>query len=113
LDQTLFRYFYVVDPLTEAEGLKGAYRRYFGLRTKADNSLEKMNRMMDMIRPVFRGETRTVEKVQAMIENLNSNHEPVFKQILNEWLLTWAFDANVQVKESVLQNCRWAQVWQL
>jgi hypothetical protein len=30
LDQTFFRYFYAVDPLTEAEGLKGAYQRYIG-----------------------------------------------------------------------------------
>jgi Zn-dependent protease with chaperone function len=101
LDQTLFRHFYSIAPLAEAEGLKDAYQRYFELRTNADDSLEKMNRMMDVVGPVFHGETMTVEEIQTMIENLKSNHEPAFKQLLNEWLFTGAFDADVKVKESV------------
>jgi Zn-dependent protease with chaperone function len=98
LDQTVFRYFYAVSPLSEAEDLKAAYQRYFSLRSKSDESLEMMNRMMEVLGPVFHGETMSIETIQAMVKKLKDVHEPAFKRLLNDWLAIGAFNADVSVK---------------
>lgn len=103
LDQTVFRYFYAVAPLPEAEALKAAYQRYFSQRNKADKSLETMSRMMDVLGSVFSGETMSVETIRALIKKLKDDHEPGFKGLLNDWLATGAFDADVAVKAAAEQ----------
>jgi Zn-dependent protease with chaperone function len=101
LDQALFRYCYARAPLAEAEGLKQAYQAYFSLRAKADETLERMNRLMDLVAPVFNGETMTVETIRPMIGSLKNNHEPELKQLLADWLQVGAFDADGDARQAV------------
>jgi Zn-dependent protease with chaperone function len=101
LDQLVFRYFYAIAPLPEAEQLKEAYITYYAKREKVNALLVDLNRLMDRLGPVFRGETLTIEGIQEMISDVKENHEPAFKKALNEWLSAGAFDADANLKAVV------------
>jgi hypothetical protein len=101
LDQNLYRYFYAIAPLADAEGLKGTYQNYFDRRKESDDFLEKVNSMMALVGPVFRGEAMELEAINAMIAELKENHEIVFKTELKKWLTAGAFDTDATVKAAV------------
>jgi hypothetical protein len=101
LDQTVFRYFYAVAQLPEAEALKSAYLHYFNQRQKADAFAEAVNNMMDGLGPIFRGENMSLETAQAIIASLKETHEPSFKQALQDWLAAGVFDTDVTIKSAV------------
>lgn len=100
-DRTLFRFFYGILPLADAEALKSAYQRYFQLREKAAASLDQMNSLMGVLGPVFRSETLMLEEIQPMIAQLKGEHEPGFKTLLSEWMNDGAFDADPELKTLV------------
>lgn len=98
LDQTVFRHFYAIAPLAEAEGLKLLYQHYFALRNKADESLGGFSALLELLGPVFRGESMTIRTIQEMIATLKKEHEPPFKQSLQAWLTAGAFDHDLALK---------------
>jgi hypothetical protein len=101
LDQAVFRYFYAILPLAEAEALKAAYRHYFEQRSNADAFVQTANNMMEGLGPVFRGESMSIETAQSIVAKLKETHEPPFKHQLRLWLTVGAFDGDASVKSAV------------
>lgn len=98
-DRKLFRYFYAVAPLPEAEGLKQQYITYFKTRADFEAFVDCVNRMMEPMGPVYRGETLGIETIQYTIDKLKGEHEPVFKAALQQWLP--CFDSKDKLMASV------------
>jgi Zn-dependent protease with chaperone function len=101
LDRLLFRYFYGIAPLPEAEALKEDVNRYHKKRLEAGAYLEKVNKMMNSLGPLYRGSTLTLETITSLVQNLKKTHEPLFKDELQHWLLFGIFDAEPKLKEQV------------
>jgi len=74
--------------------LKNDYNNYFDLRKKADGFLAQMNDMLEVLAPVFSGQTLQIEDIKTMISRLKRDHEPVFKQKLQYWMSLDAFKNN-------------------
>jgi Zn-dependent protease with chaperone function len=100
-DRLVFRYFYAVLPLPEAEKFKASYQHYFDRRRKADVFMETVGGMMNPLGPLFGGETMPVETIQSMIADLKDKNEPAFKTELNEWMAAGAFESDAALKPSV------------
>ncbi|WP_240040773.1 hypothetical protein [Pseudocnuella soli] len=83
-DQWLFRYFYAVAPIQEAEALKKDYIAYFNQRSEAEKFRECVNAMMAPLEPVFQGETIPIETILELIGKHKSDREPAFKNALRQ-----------------------------
>jgi Zn-dependent protease with chaperone function len=101
LDQTIFRYFYGIAPLAEAEALKNAYTHYFEMRRNADAFADKANNMLTHLAPVYRGETLSLDVINPLVLSLKEEHELSLKQDLQFWNATGAFDTDTEVKSKV------------
>ncbi|WP_121356837.1 M48 family metallopeptidase [Flavisolibacter nicotianae] len=100
LDQRIFRHFYAIAPLAEAEVLKSLYKNYFACRNQADESLSAFSALLELLGPVFRGETLAINAIREIIASLKKEHEPGFKQSLHEWIAAGAFDHDPTVKSA-------------
>jgi Zn-dependent protease with chaperone function len=98
LDQSVFRYFYGLAPLSEAEALKDAYVQYFTMRKKADAFADGANKMFSLLSPVYSGETLTLEEINALVFSLKEEHEPIIKQELQFWLDNGVFNTDTELK---------------
>lgn len=78
----------------KSDELKNDYNNYFDLRKKADGFLAQMNGMLEVLAPVFSGQTLQIEDIRTMISRLKRDHEPVFKQKLQYWMSLDAFKNN-------------------
>jgi uncharacterized protein YggL (DUF469 family) len=101
LDQRLFRFFYAIAPLADAEKLKKDYQEYFTRRTKSEEFLEKVNRFMNILAPIYRGETIPIETIQRIIANFKRDNEPDLKEEWKGWLSAGVFENNAELKESL------------
>jgi len=105
LDQRLFRHAYALAPLKEAEELKQDYLAYFKLRKQGEEFLSAVNNMMQVLAPVFQGQTLQVTDIALMVNDLKANHEPGFKAALQEWEGRGVFD-DVPVLKGKIANYR-------
>ena len=101
LDQRLFRYFYAIAPLAEAEKLKQFYQDYFNQRNKGDEYVEKINRFMNILAPIYRGETIPIDTINRLITNFKADDERTLKDDLKYWLAAGAFDDEIELKEEI------------
>ncbi|HVG15912.1 MAG TPA: M48 family metallopeptidase [Chitinophagaceae bacterium] len=101
LDQRLFRFFYAIAPLAQAESLKQCYHAYFDQRSKGEAYIDKVNRFMNILAPIFRGETISIDTINRMIANFKAEDEPAFKKELKYWLLLGTFDNEPTLKEDI------------
>jgi len=85
LDKTLFRYFYAIAPLSQAEALKESYVQYFNERKEADHYLQKVNEIMEAIAPLYKGNL-TIDQVQTIVADLKGIHDAVLKNLFRKWL---------------------------
>lgn len=85
LDKTLFRYFYAIAPLQEAEVLKQDYVDYFNERKDADHYLGKVNEALESMGPLYQGNA-TIQQVRSIVADLKGVHDPVLKKLLQRWL---------------------------
>lgn len=99
LDKILFRYFYAIASLPEAELLKQMYINYFRERADADNYLDKTTAIMEAMAPLYKGPSLTIEMVRTIVNDLRGVHDPVFKKLLQRWL-----DKNILEEQSVLKS---------
>jgi hypothetical protein len=101
LDQKLFRFFYAIAPLAQAENLKKCYQEYFTHRTKGDAYLDQVNRFMNILAPIYRGETIAIDTINRIITNFKAEDERTFKNDLKYWLSCGAFDKEAKLKEDI------------
>lgn len=101
LDTMLFRYFYAVLSMPEAEAYKASWKEYFNYRLRSEEFVNTVNRMMEPLGPVYAGHTLSNEDVQQRIHNLKAAYEPAFKKALEEWLALGAFEKNAAILYSV------------
>lgn len=99
LDQRLFRHFYAVAQLAEAESLKRSWEEYFLLRSEGDQYVEKVNALMNPLGAIYRGETISITTIQNLIADLKSMGEPWLKQVSGDWINRQVFDAVPPLKE--------------
>lgn len=86
LDQKLFRHACALAPLKEAEELKTRYLNYFDTRKEAEAFLNLANKIMNVLAPVFAGQTLQTQDIHHRISELKEQHEPAFKKTLKEWM---------------------------
>lgn len=98
-DQKLFRYFYAIAPLPQAEVLKEDFMAYFKTRVELDAFVECVNVMMESMGPIYSGETLGIETIQSKLDKLKGEHELAFKEVLRIW--SPCFASNEKLKESV------------
>lgn len=103
-DQQIFRHAYALAPLKEAEELKQDYEAYFQLRKEGESFLSLANNMMNVLAPVFQGQTLQVADIALMVNNLKANHEPGFKAALQEWESRGVFDGEPLLKEKIVKH---------
>jgi hypothetical protein len=85
VDKTLFRYFYAIAPLPQAESLKEMYIAYFNERKEADHYLAKVNETLEGMAPLYSGNA-TIEQVQRIVSDLKEVQGPVLKRLLQQWV---------------------------
>lgn len=85
----------------EGSRLKEQYQHYFTRRKKADDLLKRMNAMLEVLAPVFAGQTLQVENIRSLISELKQDHESVFKKDLREWMDAGAFAANPALEKRI------------
>lgn len=81
----------------DAAQLKEQYTNYFELRKKADAFLQQMNSMLEVLEPVFAGQTLQIENIRSMISRLKQDHENKFKQELQDRINEGAFAQNPEL----------------
>lgn len=101
LDTTLFRYFYAVLSMPEAEAYKTSWKEYFDYRSRGEEFANKIDRVMEPLAPVYAGHTLAIEDIQQLIHNLKTTHEPAFKKALKEWVALGVFEKDAVVLSSV------------
>jgi len=101
LDQRLFRFFYAIAPLPDAEKLKHDYHEYFNQRKKSEEFLDKVNRFMNILAPLYRGETLPVESIQRIIINFKTDNEPDLKEGWRLWLSAGVFEKDIELRERI------------
>ncbi len=85
------------------EQLKHIYDDYFSRQEKADALLQSIQKIGELLQPLFTGGTLTLEQVQSMIRQLTGTLEPSFKAGLESWLSAGAFDGQTTLREQVTQ----------
>jgi Zn-dependent protease with chaperone function len=101
LDTTLFRYFYAVQPMPEAEAYKASWKDYFQYRSQSEQFSNMVNGMMDPLVPIFRGQTLDHEDIQGRIDGLKETDEPLFKKTLQYWIAIGVFEKNAEALQQV------------
>lgn len=101
MDQKLFRHAYALAPLAKAEEMKQDYTAYFVLRKEGEEFLTVANNMMEVLAPVFRGETMQVAAITLMINDLKAKHEPGFKVELKKWEERALFEEDQELKKKM------------
>ena len=101
LDQRIFRFFYAIAPLAEAEKLKHDYQEYFSQRKKSEEFLDKVNRFMNVLAPIYRGETIPVETIQRVITNFKNDNEPDLKEEWRYWISAGGFENDAELREGI------------
>lgn len=107
LDADLFRYFYAIAPLAEAEVLKGRWTDYFRLRTKAGDFLALANAALGRLGPLFEGAELTKDEAENLAAALKRDDLPPFKAALADWLQDGAFSRSPELQvqaEKFLQS---------
>ena len=84
-----------------ADSLREEYRKYFELRRKADDYLEKMNKMLGDLGPVYSGQTIPIEQINKMTADLKGSAEPIFKKQMQDWLSEGICDENPSGKTRI------------
>lgn len=84
-----------------AAQLKTRYNLYYDLRNRADAFLKKMNDMLEILSPVFSGQTMQIDPIRSMISRLKQDHEPVFKNELRKWTDEGVFSNNAELASRI------------
>jgi Zn-dependent protease with chaperone function len=105
LDRKAIRFFIQKAMQTDAgkaAELKSLYKQYFEYRQNADEFLKKINEMLEVLRPVYSGETIQLVTITLMMNTLKSEKEPAFKEWLKKWMALGALDDNPAQKERIV-----------
>ncbi|MCX6317672.1 MAG: M48 family metalloprotease [Bacteroidetes bacterium] len=81
--------------------LKGRYNKYFSYRKQADAFLKRMNEMLEVLAPVFSGQTMQIETIRSMISQLKQEHEGAFKYELKVWEEEGAFAESPELADRI------------
>lgn len=100
-DRLLFRHFYAVAPLPEAEALKKEYTDYFRLCSESDDFVSRANAMLNALSPIYRGEQVPLVNITLLINELKAKYEPAFKQALRQWNEKGLFQSKPALGEQV------------
>ncbi len=102
LDKTIFSFFYsrVLEvSIVKATSFKQSYSTYFEHRKEADVYVNLLNTIMNLLHPVFAGQTLGLEEIENRISTLKSRDEGPFKDHLKNWLSLGVLDQDASLKE--------------
>ena len=80
------------------EQLRKKYIDYFKWHSEADALLIGINDIMELMYPIFTGQTIPIERINVIIDDLKTDHEPKLKERLTGWLALNAFDDDADTK---------------
>jgi Zn-dependent protease with chaperone function len=102
IDKQAIAYFlYKAGEKGKAADLKFGYRRYFEYRIAADNFLKTINDTMQMLQPIYEGNSVQIEQINSIIGDLKFEQEPKLKRQLREWVSVGIFDKDPELKTKV------------
>jgi Zn-dependent protease with chaperone function len=85
----------------DAEHLKQKYTRHFANRKKADGQLVISQRIIDVMAPLLRGETVSIEAANIMASELRKESDAI-KEVLRDFTANGMFDNNKELKEKTV-----------
>lgn len=103
LEETLFRFFYAIQPIMDAEEYKARWISYFELRQNSEAFLAEINQMMEWMRPIYGGQTLENNEIVQKIDGLKKLHEPRLRQSIKQWMALGAFD-KVPATKAMAEN---------
>lgn len=81
--------------------LKQMYSTHFSNRKKAEEQFSISQRVIDLLSPLLRGETVSIEAATAMASDLRKESNNL-KPLLKEWVENGTFNTNEKLKEMVI-----------
>ena len=106
LDKRAYRFFYskaLQQDSSRAFRLKEAYTEYFKYRKAADQYLADINKMLNILQPLFSGQQLTVDSINYMISDLKNGPEEKFKKDLQFWIDQKVFDSEHELKVKAIK----------
>jgi len=71
------------------------------MRKKSEEFLDKVNRFMNVLAPIYRGETIPVETIQRVITNFKNDNEPDLKEEWRYWISAGVFENDAELREGI------------
>lgn len=87
----------------KGDALKKMYTDYYAERSATEELLQLVNRIADILQPLFTGQPITAEQVATLFSDFRNREEPLFKKTLREWMDKGAFSHDKSMSEEVNQ----------
>ena len=101
-DRAAIQFFLTMAKIKARENeLKATYEEYFEWRRRADQFLLEINKMLQSLGPIYRGETIPIDDIQSMISALKIVHEKNFKEGLKKWQALGAFTQDQDLSKRI------------
>ncbi|MDO9373501.1 MAG: hypothetical protein Q7T76_03760, partial [Ferruginibacter sp.] len=77
------------------------FQQYFHDQKTADAHLVNLNEILELMQPVFSGETVAIESINFIIARLKDGPEKTFRRSMQAWIIAGAFDKEPGFREKV------------
>ncbi|MES2892237.1 MAG: M48 family metallopeptidase [Bacteroidota bacterium] len=104
-DKELFSFFY--GKMNEilpsvATSYQTKFQQYFHDQKTADAHLVNLNEILELMQPVFSGETVAIESINFIIARLKDGPEKTFRRSMQAWIIAGAFDKEPGFRDKVV-----------